>query len=814
MSVTAHALGFPRIGGDRELKKAQEAYWKGEITAAALDEVGATLRARHWQWQKTAGHDFVPTGDFAWYDQVLTMSATVGAIPLRHRKTVDSATAEKPAAEAEACTGCESASADVDSFEAAPCTDVDLDTLFRVARGRAPTGRATAASDMTKWFDTNYHYIVPEFHVTQEFALSWRQIVAETAEAVKQGLAPKPVVVGPLTYLWLGKEKGAAFDRLSLLPRLLPVYEALISELAAAGAKWIQVDEPALVLDLPEAWRAAYKPTYERIVAAAAATNARVLLATYFGELRENLELVAALPVAGVHFDAVRGAAEVDSVVAAFAAQTDKILSLGLVDGRNIWRNDTAAASKVLAAAVAKLGAARVWVAPSCSLLHSPVDLGRETALDTEARPWLAFARQKLEEVALLRDTITRPEDAAVVAAIAASTAAVTSRATSPRIHSAAVQARAAAVTEAMANRASAFPERIRKQQAVLKLPLFPTTTIGSFPQTPAIRAARLQAKRGTLSAEEYNARMRAEIDDAIARQEKAGIDVLVHGEPERNDMVEYFGELLSGFLFTQQGWVQSYGSRCVKPPVIFGDVSRPAPMTVEWARYAQSRSTKPVKGMLTGPLTILSWSFVRDDQPRSATALQIALAVRDEVVDLEAAKISVIQIDEPTLREGLPLRAADRAAYLKWAVRAFRVAAAGVRDETQIHTHMCYSEFNDIIEAIAALDADVITIETSRSQGELLEAFETFHYPNHIGPGVYDIHSPNVPTVAAMRAILERAARELGPELIWANPDCGLKTRQWAEVEPALARMVQAAKEMREIYTENAAALAASTNA
>jgi 5-methyltetrahydropteroyltriglutamate--homocysteine methyltransferase len=794
MPITAHNLGFPRIGADRELKKAQEAYWKGELNQAALEEVAAGLRALHWKWQSEAGLDLVPTGDFAWYDQVLTMSATIGNIPLRHRKTAATG-GETSDTHTHGETGCCEGKdiVAVDTFADAPCTDIDLDTLFRVARGRAPTGRATAASDMTKWFDTNYHYIVPELHAGQTFALSWRQIVDETKEALAQGVNAKPVIIGPLTYLWLGKEKGAHFDRFDLLEALLPAYEALITELVAAGAEWVQCDEPALVLDLPAKWVAAYKGVYERL----SACGAKLLVATYFGELAGNLDTAVALPVAGLHIDAVRSPAEV-SAVAAKIAGSGKILSVGVVNGRNIWRNDLTASLAVLEPVKATIGADFLWVAPSCSLLHSPVDLGREVKLDAESLSWLAFARQKLDEVVALKKLLIDAKDASVVTAVAASDAAAASRASSTRIHDPAVKARVAAITDDMARRASPFNVRIKAQQAKLQLPLFPTTTIGSFPQTDAIRLARRQVKTGKITEAEYVARMRAEIDDVIARQEAMGLDVLVHGEPERNDMVEYFGEQLNGYIFTQYGWVQSYGSRCVKPPIIFGDVSRPHPMTVEWSTYAQSKSKLPVKGMLTGPITMLFWSFVRDDQPRSATATQLALALRDEVNDLETANISVIQIDEPAIREGLPLRQKDRAAYLDWAVKAFRISASGVRDETQIHTHMCYSEFNDIIESIADLDADKITIETSRSQGELMEAFEAFKYPNHIGPGVYDIHSPNVPTVEFMTAILERAVRELPAENLWVNPDCGLKTRQWVEVEQSLTRMVEAAKIMR----------------
>jgi 5-methyltetrahydropteroyltriglutamate--homocysteine methyltransferase len=800
-TLITHNLGFPRIGADRELKKAQEAYWQGDITQADLEKVGRELRKAHWSLQADAGLDLIPTGDFAWYDQVLTMSATLGNIPERHRKK-NIIAGDKPATEADVCCG---HSHDVGSnhhHTTHACKDIDLDTLFRVARGRAPSGAASSASDMTKWFDTNYHYLVPEFNADQEFALSWTQIIDETKEAISLGYKVKPVILGPLSYLWLGKEKGSdkngkAFDRFDLLDNLLPAYIKLLQALADVGATWVQIDEPILVLDLPIKWLRAFESVYNRLQN----KQLQILLATYFGPLGENLSTAVSLPVAGLHIDAVRAPEQILPIVDRLPAH--KILSIGVVDGRNIWRNDLQKSLTLLTSAHERLGD-RLWLAPSCSLLHSPVDLNREEKLATDLKSWFAFAKQKVQEVVNLKILLTRPFDAIAQHELAASNSAVQARTTSAKIHNPEVQARLQAIKPEHSKRNSVFNVRIAKQQARLKLPLFPTTSIGSFPQTEQIRGTRSEFKSGKINASEYENRIRAEIADCIVRQEKLNIDVLVHGEAERNDMVEYFGQQLDGYAFTQYGWVQSYGSRCVKPPVIFGDVSRPFPMTVNWAQYAQSLSKKPVKGMLTGPITMLFWSFVRDDQPRATTARQIALALRDEVVDLEAAGINIIQIDEPAIREGLPLRIKDRTEYLEWAVNAFRVSASGVQDETQIHTHMCYSEFNDIIAAIADLDADVITIETSRSDGELLQAFENFNYPNDIGPGVYDIHSPNVPEVEAMVNLLKRAAREIPVERLWVNPDCGLKTRRWPETEAALGRMVEAAKILRDQYTKD----------
>ncbi len=761
----AHNLGFPRIGRDRELKKAVEAYWKGELDEAGLRAVGRELRAAHWQLQQDAGIELLPVGDFAWYDQVLTHSLTFGVIPERFQIN-----GGKPT----------------------------LDTLFGMARGVSKNtccGGAHAqpllAQELTKWFDTNYHYLVPEFSADQQFALSWEQLFEEVEEGKALGHALKPVLIGPLTYLWLGKCKGREFDKLDLLERLLPVYGEILQRLAAQGIEWVQIDEPILALDLPQDWKNAFERAYNLLQK----EPGRKLIATYFAGLEDNLGLAAGLPVDGLHIDLVRAPEQFPAILDRLPAY--KVLSLGVVNGRNVWRTDLEKALDVLQQAHERLGS-RLWVAPSCSLLHSPVDLAREDKLDAELKSWLAFAVQKCREVAVLAQALREPQAAEVQAVLAESRQVQASRAQSPRIHKPAVQARLAAITAADSQRQSPFAERIAKQRALLNLPPFPTTTIGSFPQTSAIRLARQSFKAGKLTAAEYTEAMHAEIRHAVTVQEQLGLDVLVHGEAERNDMVEYFAEQLDGYAFTRFGWVQSYGSRCVKPAVIYGDLSRPQAMTVAWIEYAQRCTDKLMKGMLTGPVTMLMWSFPRDDISREQQARQLALAIRDEVVDLEAAGIRIIQIDEAAFREGLPLRKAQWQGYLDWATEAFRLCASGVRDETQIHTHMCYSEFNDVIESIAAMDADVITIETSRSDMELLEAFERFDYPNEIGPGVYDIHSPRVPDSSEMVRLLKKAAQRVPAERLWVNPDCGLKTRGWAETEAALVNMVAAARQLR----------------
>ncbi|AJP59660.1 5-methyltetrahydropteroyltriglutamate--homocysteine S-methyltransferase [Pandoraea vervacti] len=756
-----HNLGFPRIGAKRELKFGLEAYWKGQSSRDALEALGAALRKRHWQDQ--AALDLAPVGDFAFYDQVLDMSFTLGNLPAR-----------------------------VQGFHGSV-----LDNYFRVARGRsaqraeahAECCGGVAAGEMTKWFDTNYHYIVPEFSAGTAFTLDASRLIDQLAQARAAGVNAKPVIIGPVTYLWLGKAKDDS-DKLALLPRLLPVYVELLHTLAAQGVEWVQIDEPILVTELDARWQQAFETAY----AALAAVPVNRLLATYFGELQDNLPLACRLPVEGLHLDALNARDEVATVIAALP--DDKVVSLGVVNGRNIWKSDLNAVLDWLEPVARQLGE-RLWIAPSCSLLHVPVDLDSEQKLDAEIRSWLAFAKQKLVEVTVLARAINEGREA-VAAELDANAQAVASRRTSPRVHNPAVKAAVSRIEAALGRRQRPYAERAPKQAAKLNLPLYPTTTIGSFPQTAEIRAARSRFKSGALDQAGYVAAMQREIERSIREQEALGLDVLVHGEAERNDMVEYFGEQLEGYAFSQFGWVQSYGSRCVKPPIMFGDIRRPRPMTVAWITYAQSLTSKPMKGMLTGPVTILNWSFVRDDQPRAVSCLQLALAIRDEVLDLERAGVRVIQIDEAALREGLPLRRAQWQSYLNWAVESFRITANGVRDDTQIHTHMCYSEFNDILPAIADMDADVITIETSRSDMELLDAFDAFQYPNDIGPGVYDIHSPNIPTQAHMVSLMRKAAQRIPAQRLWVNPDCGLKTRQWAEVVPALQNMVAAAKTLR----------------
>ena len=759
--VRTHNLGFPRIGAQRELKFALESYWKGGSSRDELQALGAQLRQRHWAQQ--AGLDLAPVGDFSFYDQVLDMSFTLGNLPERVRGFHGDA----------------------------------LDNSFRVARGRSAQDAedhagccgGVAAGEMTKWFDTNYHYIVPEFTAGTEFRLDASRLLEQLAEARAQGVKAKPVIVGPVTYLAIGKAKDES-DKLSLLPRLLDVYAELLATLAAQGVEWVQIDEPLLVTELDADWRHAFNTAYHQLKG----SPVKLLLASYFGQLLENQYLAAHLPVAGLHIDAINGRDDVTPLIGMMPAH--KVLSLGLIDGRNIWKTDLNAVLDWLEPIAQKLGE-RLWIAPSCSLLHVPVDLASEQKLDAEIRSWLAFALQKLDELGVLSKALNQGRDA-VRDALAANAAAIAARRASPRVHNPAVQAAMARLDASLGERRSGYAQRAPLQAARLKLPAFPTTTIGSFPQTAEIRHARSRFKAGALDAAGYQAAMRAEIARSVREQEALGLDVLVHGEAERNDMVEYFGEQLDGYAFSQFGWVQSYGSRCVKPPILFGDITRPRAMTVAWIRYAQSLTDKPMKGMLTGPVTILNWSFVRDDQPRSVSCKQLALAIREEVLDLERAGVRVIQIDEAALREGLPLRKSQWKSYLDWAVESFRIAANGVADETQIHTHMCYSEFNDIIASIADMDADVITIETSRSDMELLDAFDDFKYPNEIGPGVYDIHSPNIPTQAHIVQLMRKAAERIPAERLWVNPDCGLKTRQWAEVIPALTQMVEAAKTLR----------------
>jgi 5-methyltetrahydropteroyltriglutamate--homocysteine methyltransferase len=767
--MQTHILGYPRIGSQRELKKASEQYWAGKLPADQLMSVGKSIRLHNWTLQKNAGIDLIPTGDFSFYDQVLDTSLMVGAIPQRYHTLMDQK--QLP----------------------------DIDLLFAMARGYQKDDYDITAMEMTKWFDTNYHYIVPEFTAHQKFTPFSNKTVNEFIEARQAGFNAKPVLLGPVSYLLLGKEKEEGFHRLELMKSLLPVYLNVLAKLEGAGAYYVQLDEPCLALDLTPAERQIFAKTYQDIKSEC--PDLHIILASYFECYGQNLETVLSLPVHTIHLDLVRCPSQLEDILASGIDKKKTHLSLGVVDGRNIWKNDFQQSLSFIDKAVKALGADRIWVAPSCSLMHSPCNLDlepNEKSLPAEIKQWMAFAKQKVDEVVTLKQLASGEKDPALLKKLDNNKQAAENRKTSPLIHNKVVSGRVAVITEKNSRRDHPFAERKIRQRAALGLPLFTTTTIGSFPQTTEVRSLRARFKKGDLTQQQYDDLIAKETAEAIRWQEEIGIDVLVHGEFERNDMVEYFGEQLAGFAFTKNGWVQSYGSRCVKPPVIYGDVYRPQPMTVRWSAFAQGLTKKYVKGMLTGPVTILQWSFVRNDQPRSQTCTQIALAIRDEVADLEKAGIKIIQIDEPAIREGLPLRKADWSAYLKWAVTAFRISASGVRDETQIHTHMCYSEFNDIIQHIADMDADVITIECSRSQMELLDAFADFKYPNEIGPGVYDIHSPRVPSKEEMVALMEKAKAVVPADQLWVNPDCGLKTRNWPETKKALIAMVEAAKELR----------------
>ena len=763
--ATATNLGFPRIGAHRELKRAVEGYWKGNLTLDELQDAAQALRASHWSTQQDFGLDVVPSNDFSYYDQVLDTCAMVGAVP--ERFPWDGET-------------------------------VDLDTYFAMARGLQEKdlegeGSGVQAMEMTKWFDTNYHYIVPEFSRDTTFSLSSTKVLDEYEEAKAHGVETRPVLIGPVSFLLLGKTQEDDLDALALLDDLLPVYAEVLQALADAGAEAVQLDEPTLVLDLSDEERAAFAQAYEALADAA---DLDLHVATYFGGLEDNLPTALDLPIDALHLDLDRGAGQLQAALD-HGVPDDLALSLGLIDGRNVWRADLDRLLETVQTAVDALGTDRVLVGPSCSLLHVPVDLDTEPALSDDMKRWFAFAAQKVEEIVALAERVDGNEEA-TEALFEKSRAARKARAQSDWINDDGVQDRVAGIDASMTERDAPHAQRAPLQREALDLPVLPTTTIGSFPQTDDVRRMRAQYKKEEITQDEYEAFIEEQIAETIAAQEEIGLDVLVHGEPERGDMVEHFGRQLDGFLFTENGWVQSYGTRCVRPPIIAGDVSRPEPMTTRWLSYANDQTDQPVKGMLTGPVTMLQWSFVRDDQPRAETCRQIALAIRDEVVDLEAAGVQAIQIDEPAFREGLPLRQQQWDTYLDWAVECFRLASSGVRNETQIHTHMCYSEFNDIIEAIADMDADVISVEASRSKMELLDSFDAFDYPNEIGPGVYDIHSPRVPSVEEMEGLIRKALDVLDTEQMWVNPDCGLKTRRWVEVRPALENMVQAAENVR----------------
>jgi 5-methyltetrahydropteroyltriglutamate--homocysteine methyltransferase len=752
--MEAHVLGFPRIGRGRELKKALEAYWRGESNAEALLHCAETLREQNWRYQHDNGLSLVTVGDFSLYDQMLDTACMLGMVPPRFG-TVNG--------------------------------DVDLTTYFHMARGDAQ--RNIPAMEMTKWFDTNYHYIVPEFTPQTRVRRRAQQLIDDSIHALSLGLRPKPVLIGPITFTSLGKEYAGA-NRWHMLDDMVSVYCELLSELAPL-CDWIQIDEPILCTDLSDAAREAFIPTMHSLKKVA--PGSKLLLTTYFGTLDENLHLALGSTCDGLHLDLIRGASQLNAVLDDLPE--NMILSAGVVDGRNIWKNDLRHSKGLLEQLNKRLGENRVMAASSSSLLHVPVDLWQEKNLDPAVKQWMAFAVQKCREIGVLANIVHGSHEPF----LRENDAALAHRRADTRTLCSQVRTRAAAVNETQRTRISPYPQRKKQQDKWLNLPLLPTTTIGSFPQTAEIRSMRRRFADKTISEDIYAAFIKTQIRHVIEVQESLGLDVLVHGEPERNDMVEYFGQHLDGFCFTENGWVQSYGSRCVKPPIIYGDVSRPNSITIGWTTYAQSLTNKPVKGMLTGPVTILCWSFVRDDLSRAEVCKQIALAMREEVLDLEKAGVGIIQIDEAALREGMPLRRADVETYLRWAVDCFRLTSAGVRDETQIHTHMCYSEFNSIIPWIIAMDADVISIEASRSNMELLQAFRHFNYPNEIGPGIYDIHSPRIPGVAELKTLIYQALEVVAQERLWINPDCGLKTRQWPETLQTLAHMVEAAVHVRD---------------
>lgn len=761
----SHILGYPRIGLNRELKKATESYFEGEISQNELLKIGSKIRTENWKLQESLGIDLIPSNDFSFYDHVLDAIALVGAVPNRYMWNGN---------------------------------NIDMDTYFAMARGKQSKDLDVVAMEMTKWFDTNYHYIVPEFTKNQKFKLSSAKPFDEFNEAKKSGIITKPILLGPVSFLLLGKAKEGNFSRLSLINNLLPVYIEILQKLETLGAKWIQLDEPFLALDLTSEEKEIYKSAYKKIKEPLSKT--KLLIATYFEGLHDNLDLAINLNADALHVDLVRGRNDLENILKAFPK--NMILSCGVVDGRNIWKNNFVGSLDLLEIVKKSLGSDRMMISSSCSLLHVPYDLDNEKKLDEELKDYMSFAKQKIQEIVLLTKGVNEGREK-IAKELEINQKVCLRGKTSTKVHNKAVKERVKSITLSDLKRHNSFNVRYQKQKSILKLQPFSTTTIGSFPQTSDIRSWRLRFKRGEITQEEYESFLKREIKDVIKWQEEIGMDVLVHGEAERNDMVEYFGEMLDGFAFTENGWVQSYGTRYVKPPIIFGDVSRRKPMTVKWASYAQSITNKPIKGMLTGPITILQWSFVRGDEPKEVTCKQIALVIRDEVIDLEKAGIKIIQIDEPAIREGLPLRKKDWVSYLKWAVECFKIASSGVKDETQIHTHMCYSDFHDIIEWIAKMDADVISIETSRSHMELLNVFKEFQYPNCIGPGVYDIHSPRVPSTGEMVELLEKAAKVIDPNKLWVNPDCGLKTRSWEETKPALKNMVEAAKEVRKKFAK-----------
>ncbi|MPW30693.1 5-methyltetrahydropteroyltriglutamate--homocysteine S-methyltransferase [Agarivorans sp. B2Z047] len=753
---TTHVLGYPRIGKQRELKFALESYWRGDSSQQELLQVGKNIRQQNWQAQKDSGQAWVTVGDFAWYDQVLNTSLLLGNLPKRHQSE-----------------------------------QINLDSMFAIARGQQGCGCNHAASDMSKWFNTNYHYIVPEFSEDSVFSLQWQQLFDEIREAFEQGHAVKPVILGPVSYLYLGKNDDQAasdFDRLSLLPQLLTVYREIFQAIADLGVEWVQVDEPILGLELDSQWQDALLAAYQTKL-----SPTKLLLTSYFADVLDNAEVIKQLAVDGLHLDLSAAPQQLEQVLTWLPEAW--VLSAGVINGRNVWRANLPEIIENYSSLKVRLGE-RLWLASSCSLLHSPLDLESETDLG-DAKYRLAFAEQKLSELQILDEALNGEADALRLSRQYSAALQNLSKK-----NNSSLQQRISALTPAERERTLSFAQRQEIQQQSLQLPPLPTTTIGSFPQTNEIRRQRREYKAGQLSQADYDAALAQHIKDAIERQERLDLDVLVHGEAERNDMVEYFAELLDGFIASRFGWVQSYGSRCVKPAIIVDDIERAKPLTIEWSSYAQSLTNKPVKGMLTGPVTILTWSFAREDISRAQIAEQIAIALNDEVAELQQAGIQVIQIDEPAIREGMPLKRSQWDDYLNWAVSAFKLSAASAKPETQIHTHMCYSEFNDIMPAVAALDADVLTIETSRSAMSLLQAFEHFEYPNEIGPGVYDIHSPNIPSIDDIKALIDKAAQWIPLQRLWVNPDCGLKTRNWQETEAALNNMVLATKELRASFS------------
>ena len=749
--IQVASIGYPRIGPKRELKKALEQFWKGEIQEQDLHNVAKNLRKQNWQTQKSAGVDLISSNDFSFYDQVLDAICLLGAVPKRYKWDGQ---------------------------------EVNLTTYFAMARGSQTTDLDVPALEMTKWFDTNYHYLVPELSAEQTFKLSSNKPFEEYEEAKQAGFNTKPIILGPLTFLLLAKGIDG-FNTINLLDKILPIYKQIVEKFSQLGAEWIQIDEPILVKDLDSNVVSKIKDTLNQIKGAAG--NCKILLATYFEDLNEDVKnQVFESNVDVVHLDLVRGSKNKE-----YVKNSNKKLSLGLVDGRNVWKTNLQEKINFIKDNISN----DVIIASSCPLLHSPYDLELEQKVPVEIKRWLSFAKQKLLELNVIKGFINEGSHRE---ALDNNAADIHDRETSKLIHDNAVKDRIKTINKSITERKSSYVDRAKIQKNIFSLPKYPTTTIGSFPQTTDVRQARAKFKRGELDETSYEKFLEEKTIDTIRKQESIGIDVIVHGEFERNDMVEYFGEQLKGFTFTSSGFVQSYGSRCVKPPIIFGNVSRPKPMTVRWSKFAQEQTKQIVKGMLTGPITILQWSFVRDDQPRKFTAQEIGFAIRDEVEDLEKNGIRMIQIDEPALREGLPLKKKDWKDYLSWSVDCFKISAAVVKDETQIHTHMCYAEFEDIIDSIAALDADVISIETSRSRMELLTTFEKFKYPNEVGPGVYDIHSPRVPSQDEMKILIEKASKLIDPSRIWVNPDCGLKTRGWPETIDALTKMVNAAKELR----------------